>query len=89
MPNEGIKKGYVVLDLAEVTSLEQVTGWDVGMQLVAGADQVRTPLHSPPSLLPPPPPFWGTPKLYNEGNNVTKELRILVLNSYPDPPTPF
>ena len=38
---------------------------------------------------PPPPPFWGTPKLHKEGKDVGRKRRVLVLNSYPDPPPPF
>ena len=37
----------------------------------------------------PPPPFWGTPKLHKEGKNVARKRRVLVLNSYLDPPPPF
>ena len=34
----------------------------------------------------PASPFWGGPKLHKEGKT-SQILRILVLNSYPDPPS--
>ena len=38
-------------------------------------------------------PFWGTPKLHNEGKKTShacmRKRRVLVLNSYPDPPPPL
>ena len=41
---------------------------------------------------PPPSPFWGTPKLHSEGKKTSRVYtgirRVLVVNSYPDPP-PF